>query len=390
MEEFHDIIIIGAGASGLMCGYFLGRRGVDAVILDKNESAGKKLRATGNGRCNFTNREMSAACYYGNSDFAGKVLAQVDDSKVIQMFEEIGILHRERDGCCYPYSGQASAVVELLVQACLERGVEFRLDTKVTRIVHKASDYLVSCADGHRYRCRELVMATGGKACRSLGGDGSGYKLCRSLSHHITELYPGLTGLRAEGREWNMLAGVRMQGEVTLFLDGSPVQRERGEIQIVRDGISGIPVFQLCRLAAGGLAAGKVVTAAIDFFPSLSRERLEEWITSHGTERLSGIVHMKWRKVVRERAGTSIQETVRLLKQYEVKITDTFGWERAQVTAGGVDADEVIPETMQSKNQEGLYLIGEILDVDGKCGGYNLHFAWSTAYICAQQILRRY
>lgn len=390
MEEFHDIIIIGAGASGLMCGYFLGKRGVDAVILDKNKSAGKKLRATGNGRCNFTNREMSAACYYGNSDFAGKVLGQVDDSKVIQMFEEIGILHRERDGCCYPYSGQASAVVELLVQACLEWGVEFRFDTKVTRIVHKDSGYLVSCADGRRYRCRELVMATGGKACRSLGGDGSGYKLCRSLSHHITQLYPGLTGLRAEGREWNMLAGVRMQGEVTLFLDGSPVQRESGEIQIVRDGISGIPVFQLCRLAAGGMAAGKIVTAAIDFFPSVSRERLEEWITSHGTERLAGIVHMKWRKVMLERAGTSIQEMVRLLKQYEVKITDTFGWERAQVTAGGVDADEVIPETMQSKNQEGLYLIGEILDVDGKCGGYNLHFAWSTAYICAQQILRRY
>lgn len=386
MEEFHDIIIIGAGASGLMCGYFLGKRELDAVILDKNDSAGKKLRATGNGRCNFTNRNMSAECYYGNLDFARKVLDQVDDSKVIQMFEEIGILHRERDGCCYPYGGQASAVVELLVQGCLERGVEFRFDTKVTRIVHKDSGYRIYCGNGCEYACRKLVMATGGKACRSLGGDGSGYKLCRSMHHRITELYPGLTGLRAEGREWKMLAGVRMQGEVSLFLDGSLIRRESGEIQIVKDGISGIPVFQLCRLAAGGVASGKIVTAAIDFFPSASREQLELWLASHGTEKLAGIVHAKWQKALRERAGTSIQETARLLKRYEVKITDTFGWERAQVTAGGVDAGEVCPETMESKNQEGLYLIGEILDVDGMCGGYNLHFAWSTAYICAQQI----
>lgn len=386
MEEFHDIIIIGAGASGLMCGYYLGKRGLDAVILDKNESAGKKLRATGNGRCNFTNRNMSIECYYGNLDFAEKVLDQVDDSKVIQMFEEIGILHRERDGYCYPYGGQAAAVVELLVQGCLEQGVEFRFDTKVTRIVHKDSGYQIYCRNGREYRCRKLVMATGGKACQSLGGEGSGYKLCRSMSHRITELYPGLTGLRAEGREWNMLAGVRMQGEVSLFLDGSPIRSESGEIQIVKDGISGIPVFQLCRLAAGGLASGKIVTVAIDFFPSVSREQLEQWMTSHGTEKLAGIVHTKWQKVLWERAGTSIQETARLLKRYEVKITDTFGWERAQVTAGGVDAGEVVPETMQSRSQEGLYLIGEILDVDGKCGGYNLHFAWSTAYICAQQI----
>lgn len=386
MEEFHDIIIIGAGASGLMCGYFLGKRALDAIILDKNESAGKKLKATGNGRCNFTNRNMNAECYYGNLNFVGKVLDQVDDSKVIQMFEEIGILHRERDGYCYPYGGQAATVVELLVQGCLEQGVEFRFDTKVTRIVHKDPGYRIYCRNGREYACRKLVMATGGKACQSLGGDGSGYKLCRSMSHRITELYPALTGLRAEGREWNMLAGVRMQGEVSLFLDGSPIRSESGEIQIVKDGISGIPVFQLCRLAAGGLASGKIVTAAIDFFPSVSREQMEQWLTSHGTEKLAGIVHTKWRKVLRERAGTSIQETARLLKRYEVKITDTFGWERAQVTAGGVDAAEVVPETMQSRNQEGLYLIGEILDVDGLCGGYNLHFAWSTAYICAQQI----
>lgn len=386
MEEFHDIIIIGAGASGLMCGYFLGKRDLDAVILDKNESAGKKLRATGNGRCNFTNRNMSTECYYGNVDFAGKVLDQVNDSKVIQMFEEIGILHRERDGYCYPYGGQAAAVVELLVQGCLEQGVEFRFDTKVTRIVHKDSGYRIYCRNGREYRCRKLVMATGGKACQSLGGDGSGYKLCRSMSHRITKLYPALTGLRAEGREWKMLAGVRMQGAVSLFLDGSFVRSESGEIQIVKDGISGIPVFQLCRQAAEGLASGKNVTAAIDFFPSVSREQLEQWMTIHGIEKLAGIVHTKWQKVLRGRAGMSIQETVQLLKRYEVKITDTFGWERAQVTAGGVDADEVVPETMQSRNQEGLYLIGEILDVDGKCGGYNLHFAWSTAYICAQQI----
>lgn len=386
MEEFHEIVIVGAGAAGLLCGCFLGKEGRDVVILDKNTAAGKKLTATGNGRCNFTNRHMGEEYFYGGREFVKAVLSQVDDGKVIKIFEEIGIFHREKDGYCYPYGGQAATVVSLLTDACLENGISFRFDTKVTKVIHKDGEYFICCKNGERYRCRNLILATGGKACASLGGDGSGYKLCRSLSHHVSDIYPGLTGLRAEGREWDRLAGVRMQGQVSLFLDGSPAGQERGEIQIVKDGISGIPVFQLCRVAAEGLAAGKAVNCYLDCCPAMDAEQLEAWLSHHGTGKLSGLVHTKFANMIQKRAGDSVSGIVRMLKQYEVRITDTFGFERAQVTAGGVITDEVSAETMQSKIHDGLYIIGELLDVDGVCGGYNLHFAWSTAYLCAKTI----
>lgn len=386
MSEFHEIVIVGAGASGMMCGYFLGKKGLDVVILDKNVSAGKKLLATGNGRCNFTNRVMKAGCYYGDMAFVKSVIGQVSDQKVIDLFEEIGIHHREREGYCYPYSGQAAAVVKLLEQGCVDNQVLFRFDTRVTKVVHKDDIFTVKCKDGKEFKCRKLILACGGKAYESLGGDGSGYKLCRSLGHHVTDIYPGLTGLQAGGKEWKQLAGVRMQGAVSLYSDSSLVRREQGEIQIVKDGISGIPVFQLCRLAAEELGAGKAVSVCLDFFPQMSEEELEQWLRMHGTEKLCGLIHTKWIDVMMKRCGGTISKLVRLLKAYEVGIQGTFGIERAQVTAGGVVAGEIDPETMQSKICNGLYILGELLDVDGICGGYNLHFAWSTAYLCAKGI----
>lgn len=386
MEERHDIIIVGAGASGLMCGYLLGRDGRDVCVIEKNSSAGKKLLATGNGRCNFTNRRMSADNYFGDPEFIRAVLSRADDRTAIQLFEEIGIYHRERDGYCYPYSGQASTVVDLLVEGCARQGVRFRFDTKVSKILHKSGEYVIQCKNGDRYRCGKLVLASGGKAAGSLGGDGSGYKLCRSLSHHVTQLYPGLTGLRAEGGEWKALAGVRMQGRASLVIDGRAVRCESGEIQIVKDGISGIPVFQLCRLAAAGLSKGSLVSVFLDFVPEREEAWLEEWLEGQGIQKLSGLVHKKWCRVLEERAAGSPSKLARMLKRYEVSVSDTFGFERAQVTAGGIVTDEICPETMESKLQEGLYMIGELLDVDGMCGGYNLQFAWSTAYICAAAI----
>lgn len=382
--EYHEIAVVGAGAAGLMCGYLLGKKGKDVILIDKNVSAGKKLLATGNGRCNFTNRIMEPDCYYGDREFIKRILTRVGTHKVIDLFEQIGVYHRERDGYCYPYSGQAASVVELLVKACEEVGVCFALDTKVTKIVHKEDGYEMICKNGMKYRCSKLVMASGGKANESLGGDGSGYKLCRSMKHKITGIYPGLTGLRAEGKEWKHLAGVRMQGKISLYCEGKFIKSDAGEIQIVKDGISGIPVFQLCRLAAIELGLGKNVTCRVDFFPEMTEEQLIQWLQAHGPDKLCGIMNRKWVDIIRQRAGQDIFRMVPLLKNYEVVILDTFGMEKAQVTAGGVDTREVCPDTMESNISRGLYIIGELLDVDGICGGYNLHFAWATAFICSE------
>lgn len=383
--EYHEIIIVGAGASGLMCGYLLGKKKKDVLIIDKNSIPGRKLLATGNGRCNFTNRQMTPECYFGEIGFVTEILQRFGTEKALALFEEIGIYHREREGYCYPYSGQAASVVELMMAACREKGVLFSFDTKVAKIVHKTEGYEVIAKNNIRYQCKKLILATGGKACESLGGDGSGYKLCRSLGHHVTEIYPGLTGLKAAGNEWKQLAGVRMQGQITLYSEEKQLRSEGGEIQLVKDGISGIPVFQLCRLAAEELAKGREVNCVLDFFPKLSEKELAQWLSLHGTEKLEGLLNKKWVNVLLKK-GKMKEQLPGYLKHYKIRIMDTFGLERAQVTAGGVVTGEVCPDTMESILRKDLYLLGELLDADGICGGYNLHFAWATAYICSSAI----
>ncbi len=380
--EHHEIIIVGAGASGLMCGYLLGKQGRDVLILEKNQQPGKKLLATGNGRCNFTNRCMNKDCYYGEASFVEPVLERFDDRAAIRLFEEIGIYHRERDGYCYPYSGQASAVQELLILAARENGVHIVCDARVGAVRKKTDGYEVRVKSGDSYTCGSLILAAGGKANAALGGEGSGYKLCRSLGHQITAIYPGLTGLKAEGGQWKRLAGVRMQGAVSLYADSSFIRQERGEIQLVREGISGIPVFQLCRLAAAALDEGRRVTCRIDFFPEKGEGELVQWLGKNGTGKMAGLIHKKWKRELMS-DEPDLKTLAHRLKSYPVIVCGTFGMERAQVSAGGVVTGEISPETMESRIHKHLYVLGELLDVDGICGGYNLHFAWATASLCA-------
>lgn len=385
--EYHEIIIVGAGASGLMCGYLLGRQGRDVCILDKNETAGKKLAATGNGRCNFTNQSMSPACYYGDRKYVEQILKRFGPEDAIALFGELGILTREKDGYCYPYNGQAATVRELLVQGCRESGVVFSYRTKAAKIIHKKKGtYELRCGGGAIYQCRSLILATGGRANGPLGGDGSGYKLCRSMGHRVTPVHPGLTGLKAEGSEWKQLAGIRMQGKISLYADDLQLGEEIGEIQIVKDGISGIPVFQLCRLAAEAMEQGKRVTGKIDFVPQMTRSQLEEWLIRHGSRGLSGIVNKKWIPVLTKKEK-ELNRLSAVMKEYKVTVSDTFGLEKAQVTAGGVATEEICVDNMESLLHRDLYLLGELQDVDGICGGYNLHFAWATAAICSQHLI---
>lgn len=385
--EYHEIIIVGAGASGLMCGYLLGRQGRDVCLLDKNETAGKKLAATGNGRCNFTNRNMSPECYYGDQEYVGQILKRFGPEEAIALFGELGILTREKEGYCYPYNGQAATVRELLVRACQESGVVFSYGTKAARIIHKKEGvYELRCGGGAIYQCRSLILATGGRANGPLGGDGSGYKLCRSMGHRVTPVYPGLTGLKAGGSEWKQLAGIRMQGKISLYADDMQLGEETGEIQIVKDGISGIPVFQLCRLAAEAMEQGKRVTGKIDFVPQMTRSQLEEWLIRHGSRGLSGIVNKKWIPVLTKKEK-ELNRLSAVMKEYKVIVSDTFGLEKAQVTAGGVATEEICVDTMESMLHPDLYLLGELQDVDGICGGYNLHFAWATSAVCSQHLI---
>ncbi len=380
-EEYKEIVVVGAGASGMLCAGILSGQGLSVALLEKNSRVGKKLSAAGNGRCNFTNIHMDADHYYGDRAWIKNVIDRITPEAVIQLFYQCGVYAREKDGYVYPHTNQASTVVCALEDLCRRQHVSIRTDSPV-RDIEKMTDggYLVTIPSG-KIRCTYLVIATGGKAGKESGGDGSGYMLVRSLGHSVTDIEPGLTGLRCRGDIWSRVAGTRVQGKFTLFVDGERQAAETGEIQIVRDGVSGIPVFQLCRIAAGALREGREVTGKIDFVPSMNQMETAAWIHQHG---LAGLLPEKWIPL-----AESSKDPLNFVKGYEFVIEDTFGIDRAQVTAGGVPVSQIHVETMESKLLRNLYLLGEIIDIDGKCGGYNLHFAWSSAMIAANEIIER-
>lgn len=381
MKAYSDVIIVGAGAAGLFCAALLARKlegQVSITVLEKNNRIGKKLSATGNGRCNFTNLHMGTDCYYGDSQWLQKVLEKVTPQMVIDIFHEFGVFHREKDGYVYPHTNQAGTVIHALEKMCERDEIEIELDCFVKGIYRKSKKqgFEVVTSKG-TIQSRVLVVATGGAAGKEAGGDASGYEIVKKLGMNVSPVYPGLTGLKCEGKLWKKVAGTRIQGTFSLLVDGKEYKGETGEIQIVKDGVSGIPVFQMCRVAAQALEHGHKVQGKIDFVPALSKEELSEWLSHHGIE---GIVPQKWIDCIKTKNAHDI-------KNYMFDIVDTFGMERAQVTAGGVLLSQVNAQTMQVSEIPHLYLLGELLDIDGKCGGYNLHFAWSTALLAAKEII---
>ena len=410
-NEYYDIVIIGAGASGLLSACLLACSGKSILVLEKEDRVGRKLSATGNGRCNLTNMEMSWKNYYGDKEFISSVLDRVSPARVIDTFNELGVLTREKDGYVYPHSNQAQTVIGALYKGCRKPNIKIELGARVTdvwcedtsvggrdvsdesgvidvdaetgEVTHIPARFEVEVTD-RVYGCETLILATGGPAGKEQGGCDDGYAFLKTLGHSVTDVYPGLTGMNAAGRFWKEVAGTRVQGSFTLYVDGIKQGTETGEIQITKTGVSGIPVFQMCRQAAEGLAKDKPVWGEIDFVPTLSKEECERWVEMNGFD---GLVPSKWIAVIGNGSRSSTQ-IAKSLKSFEFTITDTYGIDKAQVSAGGVPVSEVDPESFESKCCPGLYVLGELLDVDGMCGGYNLHLAWASAIIASEGILK--
>ena len=421
-RSYYNIVIVGAGASGLLSACLLACSGKSVLVLEKEDRVGRKLSATGNGRCNLTNLDMNWKHYYGDRDFVSSVLDRVPPSRVIRTFEELGVLTREKDGYVYPHSNQAATVVGALYRGCRKPGVQLELGVRVTdircgesgcdvasedvtvpgkdasgsysseyvvdvdadtgEVMHVPARFEIETTDGV-YESELLLLATGGPAGKEQGGCADGYGWLQSLGHTVTPVYPGLTGMNAAGRFWKQVAGSRVQGSFTLFIDGMRQGTETGEIQITKDGVSGIPVFQMCRVAAEGLDQDKPVWGEIDFVPSLAMEELIHWIEMNGFE---GLIPTKWIPVIGNGQKSS-EQIAKTLKHFSFTITDTYGIERAQVSAGGVPVSEISWDSFESSRHPGLYILGELLDVDGMCGGYNLHMAWAGAMLECESIL---
>lgn len=395
-----DVVIVGGGASGLMAAITCRKQGKNVMIMEQKDRLGKKILATGNGKCNFTNLFQKDECYHSSqAGFPKKALQAFTAEDTIQFFEDLGVLTKEKNGCLYPYSGQASTILDALCLEVKRLGIWVVCGEKIDKIEKKKDQFIIHYGE-QTVLAGRVILSAGGKAAPAQGSDGSGYDLAKSFGHHITKLCPSLTGLKAKESFCKELAGVRCDGAVSLFLDGAYERKDIGELQLTNYGISGIPVFQICRFAGMALLEKRETIVKADFFPAWKEKKLREVIfhqqsrfgDNAAEDALAGLLNKKVLRVLLKQAGikanTSLngvsQEKLlylcKLMKALEFHITETNEFQNAQVCAGGVDTREVNPDTMESKVVKNLYFAGEILDVDGICGGYNLQWAWSSGY----------
>lgn len=393
------IAIAGGGAAGMMAAIQAARADARVTIYEGNDRVGKKLLSTGNGKCNFSNEAMDASCYYGS----GKALIEdvyqvfgVEETKAF--FAGLGMRIKSRNGYLYPASEQASTVLDVLRYE-LER-------LKVTIHTNRRVDSIVRCDAGLRVETREherktydaVILACGGAAAPKTGSDGAGFLLAKALGHRIVPTVPALAALRCKEDYFKRVAGVRCDAGLTLLIDGQSVRREQGELQWTDYGISGIPVFQLCRDAAYGLRDNKRVTVEIRLLPDDSAFWTDRWNrqASQTMEQfVTGVVNKKIGLLLLKLAGireTDVagQVSAPLRRKLEglfysltVTVKETNSYEQAQVCAGGVDCAEVT-DKLESRLVPGLFFAGEILDIDGICGGYNLQWAWSSGSVAGR------
>lgn len=405
-----DVIIVGGGASGLVCGIEAARRGKRCLILEQKEKAGKKLYATGNGKCNFANRNVDLSCYHSVQENKEQGISQVITAEscasVEDFFLELGIPAVERQGYLYPRSEQAGTLVQALEQAFLEYQGQIHCGESVQSIHWQKDGSVKVTTKEQTYEGKQVVLATGGAAAPNLGSDGSGYALASKMGHTVTTYVPALCGLKCKEKGWNRLQGVRAKGSVALWLGDRLISKDRGEIQFTKYGVSGIVIFNLSRYAGLGLKEGKQLRLAMDLFPEYMEEQLlnllKELQARCGYRSLlsvwSGFLPEKLAAYLLERLEISeslplenatseqLANLVDIGKDCSITITGTNDFLEAQVTAGGVPLQEVQLDSMESKVQPGCFLVGELLDVDGCCGGYNLMWAWETGRRAGKQI----
>ncbi|MCI8374639.1 MAG: NAD(P)/FAD-dependent oxidoreductase [Lachnospiraceae bacterium] len=395
------VLIIGGGASGLTAAISAARKGAKVTVLEQNRQAGKKLLVTGNGRCNLSNRDQDLSYYRGSSpEFIRAALKAFGLKETEGFFRELGIVLRSREGYLYPYSDQASAVADVLRMEAEHLGVKLALNTRAERIQKVGERFLVE-TEGWTYEGDALILAAGSCAAPETGSDGGGYTFATALGHSLIEPLPALVQLRSRDPAFPKLKGLRMEAGVSLFSEGALLARDRGEVQFTEYGLSGIPVFQVSRYGVRALHEGKKVRAVLDLLPFLKEEERESFWQERmrkGEHKsagglLVGLFPRKMADCLLKRAGIPGDRKVKAFTEkerqalslaassFEVRISGSNGFDRAQVCCGGVDTREIQEVTMESRRVPGLFFAGELLDVDGACGGYNLQWAWTSGYL---------
>ena len=394
--------VVGGGPAGMTAAIAAARCGCRVMIFERNDRIGKKLLSTGNGKCNLGNRMLSEQEYGGSSPkWIRESLSRFGTEDTICFFQGLGLLIKERNGYLYLACEQASAVLDVLRAELKALGVRILTGCLIDKIgKDRSTGKIQVCAGKDTYFLDRVVLACGGKAAPRTGSDGAGYRLAENLRHSLRPVVPALVQLRCREDCLKAVAGVRAEALVRAVADGKTIAAERGEVQLTDYGISGIPVFQMSRTVNYCLREQREVTVILDFLPDYSSEeyagmqKAREMMQPDRTveEFFTGILHKKLMMLFIKTAGLKPNEPVdqakkralnqvfALCRKWELHVTGSNSFDHAQVSAGGVDTDQVT-EKMESKLVPGVYFAGEILDVDGKCGGYNLQWAWCSGYL---------
>jgi len=403
----HSLIIVGGGAAGLTSALIAKDSGLDVAIIEGTDRIGKKILTTGNGRCNISNENINTNRYHSeNPYFAGYTLDSFNLVQTIDFFNRLGIPLVTLDGGkMFPMSLQASSVIDILRFAIEEKHIPVYTNKKAKEITKNNNGFKISTTGNDTYECDMLIIATGGKSAPKTGSDGSGYTLAKQLGHSVTSLVPALVQLKLNYNRLKALSGVKFDGYAELFINGESVQKEFGEILFTDYGISGPPILQLSRAVSYGLSKNSKVSLKIDMLPTITCENLKEFLENHwsvfGSRSLLnsfiGIIHKKIIPIILKQANiedfhkpcSDLKSEEKnaiyaLLKQWQFEVSGTNSFSNAQVTAGGINTKEINPQTLESNLVTNLFFAGEILDVDGDCGGFNLQWAWSSGAIAGK------
>ncbi len=402
-----NVLVIGGGASGMVAAIAAARRGARVRIVERMRRVGKKLLATGNGRCNLTNLNAAPSHYHGqDTAFVEPVLQAFGVKTTLAFFEELGIEAAiETDGNVYPASYQASSVLDLLRYELERLGVETLCDRRVQRLLPTGNAFRVTCTDADTLHAERVILAAGGQSAPNLGSNGSGFKIAAALGHTLVHPFPALVQLRVDAPFLKRLDGLKVNARVSACIGGVPQRTEDGEILFASYGLSGPPIFQISRIASQGSLEETPVALTLDLFPQRPVEDLGALIAKrvetapHKPVSMSfvGLLHKRLIPVLLEEAGiqdhnapsaslspAAIAHLAETMKAWTMPCTGPRSWMYSQVTAGGVATSEVNPATMESRLTPGLHLCGEVLDIDGDCGGFNLQWAWSTGHLAGQ------
>lgn len=394
------IVIVGGGAAGLISAIYSKTNNNIVTILERNSSCGKKILATGNGKCNYWNDDQNINHYHStNNELLPRIITKELIEEVPAFFNNLGIVPKIKNGYYYPFSNQATTIKNALLNEIENKKIKIRHDVLVNKIIKK-DNYFEIETENELIKADKVIIATGSCASPKTGSDGIGYKLLKRFNHNIIEPYPALVQLKTKGSYLKDWAGVRTDVKVSLYEDNNLIKEESGEIQLTDYGISGICIFNLSRYIPLGLNKGKKEEIVINFLPFIENNNVKDLFKNNNSlkHQLEAILNNKLVNVILRKININEKLSFNELNQNEQELlienlinfkAEVIGYnsfDNSQTASGGLSLTEINTDTMESTLVKGLYIVGELLDVDGDCGGYNLGFAWMSGMKAGKDI----